>query len=98
MKIQAYAKTMTLGILLLSVIACTNNSTSADMASDSRDNSTNHNNKKGMKYSKKYVNADFYIDGEFNEEAAIKAYKDMFEFYDIPFTPFLEENFWVAEF
>lgn len=98
MKIQAYFKTMTLGILLLSVIACTNKSTSADMASDSCDDSTNHKNKKEMKYSKKYTNADFYTDGKFNEEAAIKAYKDMFEFYDIPFTPLLEENFWVAEF
>ena len=53
---------------------------------------------KEMKYSKKYTNSDFYTDGKFNEDVAMKAYKEMFEFYDIPFTPFMEENMWVAEF
>ena len=63
------------------------------------ENSNNQcNNKKEMKYSKKYTNADFYTDGKFNEDAAKKAYLDMFEFYGIPFTPFMEENFWIAEF
>ena len=61
-------------------------------------NSDNSKNSKEMKYSKKYANADFYKDGKFNAEAAKKAYLDMFEFYGIPFTSFMEENFWVAEF
>jgi len=51
-----------------------------------------------MNYSKKYTNADFYKDGVFNESAAKEAYKDMMEFYGITFTPFMEENFWAAEF
>lgn len=50
------------------------------------------------KYCKKYTNADFYTDGKFNEEVAFQAYKDMFEFYGVPFTPFLEENMWVTDF
>ncbi len=50
------------------------------------------------KYSKKYTNADFYTDGKFNEDVAIEAMKDMIKFYDLPFTEFLEANFWVAEF
>lgn len=53
---------------------------------------------KAMKYQKKYTNADFYTDGKFNEDVAVAAFKDMFEFYGVPFTPFMEENFWVAEF
>ena len=60
--------------------------------------SNNSNNCKNMKYVKKYTNADFYTDGKFNEAVAKKAYLDMFDFYDIPFTKFMEENFWVAEF
>ncbi len=49
-------------------------------------------------YTKKYTNADFYTDGKFNEAVAIEAMKDMLKFYDVPFTKFMEGNFWVAEF
>jgi len=49
-------------------------------------------------YAKKYTNADFYTDGKFNELTAKKAFLDMFEHYGIPFTPFLEANFWVTDF
>ena len=45
-------------------------------------------------YTKKYTNADYYTDGVFNQDVAKKAFLDMFEHYGIPFTPFLEENFW----
>ncbi len=50
------------------------------------------------KYSKKYTNADFYTDGKFNEDVAIEAMKDMIKFYGLPFTEFMDANFWVAEF
>ncbi len=50
------------------------------------------------KYTKKYTNADFYTDGKFNEAVAIEAMKDMLKFYEVPFTSFMEGNFWVAEF
>lgn len=50
------------------------------------------------KFQKKYTNADFYTDGKFNEDVAIKAMKEMMEFYGITISPFMEENFWVAEF
>ena len=49
-------------------------------------------------YKKKYTNADYYTDGKFNEDVAKQAFLDMFEHYGIPFTPFLEENFWVNDF
>ena len=49
-------------------------------------------------YTKKYTNADYYTDGVFNQDVAKKAFLDMFEHYGIPFTPFLEENFWGNDF
>ncbi len=51
-----------------------------------------------MKYEKKYTNEDFYTDGVFNQDVAIEAMKDMLAFYDVPFTDFMETDFWVAEF
>ncbi len=50
------------------------------------------------KFQKKYTNADFYTDGKFNQDVAIKAMKEMLCFYGVPFTEFMEANFWVAEF
>ncbi len=50
------------------------------------------------KFEKKYTNADFYTDGKFNQEVGIKAMKEMLAFYGVPFTSFMEDNFWVAEF
>ncbi len=51
-----------------------------------------------MKYQKKYTNADFYTDGVFNEAIALEAMRDMIEFYGLPYTDFMKENLWVAEF
>jgi D-lyxose ketol-isomerase len=51
-----------------------------------------------MSYVKKYTNADFYTDGKFNESVAKEALLDMFEFYGIPFTSYMEENMWIADF
>ena len=83
---------------LLLLIGCSGNA-SKETASINSECCSNHQNLKAdMKYSKKYTNADFYTDGKFNEEVAKKAYLEMFEFYGIPYTPFMEENFWVAEF
>lgn len=47
---------------------------------------------------KKYTNADFYVDGKFNEALAKEAYKELIVANGGEWTPFLEENFWVAEF
>lgn len=47
---------------------------------------------------KKYTNADFYKNGVFQQETAIKAMKEMFVFYNIPFTRFMAENMWVTDF
>lgn len=51
-----------------------------------------------MKYSKKYSNADFYKNGEFQQDVAIEAMKDMFKFYNVPFTPLMEKDMWVTDF
>ena len=49
-------------------------------------------------FTKKYTNADFYVDGKFNGEVALKAYLEMFEFYGVPFTDFMKENMWISDF
>lgn len=54
--------------------------------------------KKEAKFAKKYTNADFYTDGKFNEDVAIKAMKEMLQHYDLPFTSFMEKEFWVVDF
>lgn len=51
-----------------------------------------------MKYSKKYTNADFYKDGKFQQDVAIEAMKDMFSFYQIPFTEIMARDMWVTDF
>lgn len=51
-----------------------------------------------MKYSKKFTNADFYKDGKFQQEVALKAMKDMFAFYGVPFTDLMARDMWVTDF
>jgi D-lyxose ketol-isomerase len=51
-----------------------------------------------MTYSKKFTNADFYKDGKFDQETAMKAYKDMFAFYGVPFTELMAKDMWVTDF
>lgn len=51
-----------------------------------------------MKYSKKFTNADFYKDGKFQQEVAIEAMKDMFKFYNVPFTDLMAKEMWVTDF
>lgn len=67
---------------------------------DSSSTETSNSETKAMKtsFAKKYTNADFYTDGKFNQDVAMKAYKEMFEFYGVPFTENLEKNMWVADF
>ncbi len=79
-----------------SLVACTNSST---QQKECESNNVEHNlNKKEMKYSKKFTNADFYKDGKFQQDVAIKAMKDMFEFYGVPFTKLMEKDMWVTDF
>lgn len=49
-------------------------------------------------FQKKYTNADFYTDGKFNGDIALKAYLEMFEHYGVPFTDFMKENMWISDF
>ena len=87
---------VTLGVVLLSMVACTGKTSTSESAcgnngqcSEQCKNECNQNNcknKKEMTYSKKYTNADFYKDGKFQQEVAMEAMKDMFAFYGVPFT------------
>ncbi|MCD8176929.1 MAG: hypothetical protein LUE98_05695 [Tannerellaceae bacterium] len=93
MKRELYKKLFVLGVLLISLNACNCNKNAENC-----DKNTTCKNKKEMKYSKKYTNADFYKDGKFDEAVAFEAFKDMFEFYDVPFTDFMGKEMWVTDF
>jgi hypothetical protein len=49
-------------------------------------------------YKKKYTNKDFYTDGKFNEKVAVDAFKDMLDFYGMPWTSFMDAEFWAVDF
>lgn len=83
------------GILLFTMAACTNN-----QASEKESNIEHNNckNQKEMKYQKKYTNKDFYTNGKFNEDVAMEAFKEMFKFYGVHFSEFMEKEMWVTDF
>ena len=100
-------KTMAVGLLLSSMVACTGNKTSdatccngeGECTEQSKcDKNSNCKTNKEMTYSKKYTNADFYKDGKFDQAVAIEAMKDMFKFYDVPFTELMAKDMWVTDF
>lgn len=95
---------MAVGLLLSSMVACTGNKTSdatccngeGECTEQSKcDKNSNCKTNKEMTYSKKYTNADFYKDGKFDQAVAIEAMKDMFKFYDVPFTELMAKDMWV---
>lgn len=107
MKKGLSVKTMAVGLLLSSMVACTGNKTSdatccngeGECTEQSKcDKNSNCKTNKEMTYSKKYTNADFYKDGKFDQEVALKAMKDMFEFYGVPFTDLMAKDIWVTDF
>lgn len=59
---------------------------------------TNNNTAEMKKYVKKYTNADFYKDDKLQADVCLAAYRDMFEFYGIPWSENLEKNFWITDF
>lgn len=98
---------MAVGLLLSSMVACTGNKTSDATCCNGEggcteqckcDKNSNCKTNKEMTYSKKYTNADFYKDGKFDQEVALKAMKDMFEFYGVPFTDLMAKDIWVTDF
>ena len=89
-------KSVALGVVILAMAACTGKTSNSETTccengtcTEQCKNECNNNNcknKKEMTYSKKYTNADFYKDGKFQQDVAMEAMKDMFAFYDVPFT------------
>lgn len=98
-------KSVVLGAIILSMTACnskssTSSATGNESSCTEQCNNENNNckNKKEMSYSKKYTNADFYKDGKFQQEVAMEAMKDMFAFYNVPFTKLMAKDMWVTDF
>ncbi|MFI3317277.1 MAG: hypothetical protein SNF93_06885 [Rikenellaceae bacterium] len=77
---------------ILATACCNTNSTQCSSNEDQDSMATK------TEYVKKYTNADFYKDGVFQEDVAMAAFLEMFEFYGYEVTPFLLENWWVADF
>lgn len=111
MKTMLNVKSLSLGLVILAMGACTGKTTTTSDAAACPDPAnctcgqtcnctatTNCKNNKEMKYAKKFTNADFYTDGKFNQEVAMKAMKDMFEFYGVPFTDLMAKDIWVTDF
>lgn len=78
------------------LVACSGNTTKNQTCENECNNV--EQNKTEMKYSKKFTNADFYKDGKFQQEVAIEAMKDMFKFYNVPFTDLMAKEMWVTDF
>ena len=78
------------------LVACSGNTTKNQTCENEYNNV--EQNKTEMKYSKKFTNADFYKDGKFQQEVAIEAMKDMFKFYNVPFTDLMAKEMWVTDF
>ncbi|MGL4852793.1 MAG: hypothetical protein ACRC3Z_09170 [Phocaeicola sp.] len=95
-----FIKTMLMGFVAFSLVACGGNSTKTAEATGCCQSQENSNCKKNkeMNYSKKYTNADFYKDGVFQQDVAMAAMKDMIAFYNVPFTAFMETDLWVTDF
>ena len=101
-------KSVALGVVILAMAACTGKTSNSETTccengscTEQCKNECNNNNcknKKEMTYSKKYTNADFYKDGKFQQDVAMEAMKDMFAFYDVPFTKLMATDMWVTDF
>lgn len=93
MKTLACVKGLAVAVLAVALVACSGKN---EKAAESE--CCESKNKTEMKYSKKYTNADFYTDGKFNEKVAVEAFKDMLKFYDLPWTTFMDAEFWAVDF
>ncbi|OAV71822.1 D-lyxose ketol-isomerase [Bacteroidales bacterium Barb6] len=89
---------MVLSVIMTSLIACTGKTAPVAAEEGCCGKGSGECCKNTAVYAKKYTNADFYTDGKFNEEVAKQAMKDMFAFYDVPFTPLMEKDMWVVDF
>ncbi|MDR2968150.1 MAG: hypothetical protein LBV32_00930 [Tannerellaceae bacterium] len=98
MKRIACVKWFAVSVFALAMVGCSGKKETAQNAECCASECCESKNKTEMKYSKKYTNADFYTDGKFNEEVAVAAFKDMLKFYDVPWTTFMDAEFWAVDF
>ena len=96
-------KKLVMGLLLGSMVACSGNAVKTDETANNAspqcaEGQCSCQQTKKKPYSKKYTNKDFYKDGVFQEDVAMVAMKDMFAYYDVPFTDFMAKEMWVTDF
>lgn len=78
--------------------ACSNTECTSNCCNSCACESNQKSSKSMKKYAKKYTNADFYTDGKFNQDVAVKAYLDMFDFYGVEYTDLMKKDMWVTDF
>ena len=85
-------------IAVASLIVCGLVSCESKKATNSTQETVKMENVAKAPFVKKYTNKDFYVNGKFNADVALKSYMEMFEYYGVPFTDFMKENFWISDF
>jgi D-lyxose ketol-isomerase len=86
------AKTISTALLSVMLVFTCMSFTLAPKSTKSIKMTTNCN------YKKKFTNADFYTNGKFNKEVALKAVLDMFAFYGVEYTDLMKKDMWVTDF
>lgn len=89
---KRFLKVVLLGCLGVAMVAC------APKNNQKTETNTKTENTMETPYVKKYTNADFYKDGKFQGEVALKAYEEMLAHYGIKLSKFMRENLWITDF
>ncbi len=93
MKTTKFTKFVAVAAMAFAVVGCCQQEKACDKAKECAETKCCT-----KKFQKKYTNADFYTDGKFNEDVAMKAVLEMIEFYGLPYTDYMKENLWVVDF
>lgn len=90
-QILAIALVATIGVTLT---GCCNSTKTCDSTQTTQTKTMNTKSP----YKKKYTNADYYKDGKFQGDVALKAYEDMLAHYEIKISDFMRKNLWITDF
>lgn len=88
-------KIMTIGAISILAVACGSKS---ETKTDNKNTQTATNMETQTPYQKQYTNADFYKDGVFQGNVALKAYEEMLGHYGIKLSDYMRKNLWITDF
>ena len=84
-----------MGVLGLAIVGCDGQQ---KKTSETKESINITKNMEQAVYTKKFTNKDFYKDGKFQGDVALKAYEDMLSFYGIQLSDFMRKNLWITDF